>query len=110
MDKRLSTCQCLNRERGSAPNSGGDSMLRSRRTNVQWRMSCSLAKGWLRKFAHYNQDGANRRQAREIRAGIDEAHRRDQPLQALSPKLSLPAPKTGLPEPTAAKSVDRRSD
>jgi hypothetical protein len=35
---------------------------------------------------------------------------RDQPLQGLSLKLSLPAPQTGLPEPTAAKSVDRGSD
>jgi hypothetical protein len=28
----------------------------------------------------------------------------------LSLKLSLPAPKTGLPEPTAAKLLDRGSD
>ena len=34
----------------------------------------------------------------------------DQPLQNLSLKLSLPAPKTGPPEPRAANSLDRRSD
>ena len=31
-------------------------------------------------------------------------------LQTLSPELSLPAPKTGPREPTAANSVDRGSD
>jgi hypothetical protein len=40
---------------------------------------------------------------------VASSERGDQ-SNALSPTLSLPAPKTGLPEPTAAKSLDRGSD